>query len=511
MKMFNLKFKIGNLKFAFASIIFLFYAANADAGSIIQAPTYLGLSSGLVGSWTFNAPDMSGVTAFDRSGNNNNGTLANGPARAIGRIGQALNFDGSDDYVNAGSATVLDNISIVTYAAWIYPISYGENGRGNIINKTQLGNGPIFYVCQTTTNCGGSISNSFVYYQTFANGQTTWAAPSNSIPLNRWSHVAVTYTVNVANNPQLYLDGVPVVTTKTLSSTGANTDDSGNSLTIGNRANVDLTFNGLIDEVRVYNRALTPAEIRQLYKAGSSFHPNVTNKSTIRDGLVGHWSFDGADMGTTSARDASGNANTGWLINGTQKAIGRIGQALNFDGSNDYVNAGSAAALDNLSQISVSAWVFPRTFGGNGNNDGVIISKSNTSINVGGWGIQLTGSTGSPCTVVNFKFAVDYDVQDLRRDTNFGSITCGVWQHVVATWDGSANTSGIRLYINGVETSYGSEWSGVTSRVSDAAYPMRIGNSGLGNDTWGGIIDEVRVYNRALSPDEVKRLYNMGR
>jgi len=119
MKMFNLKFKIGNLKFAFASIIFLFYAANADAGSIIQAPTYLGLSSGLVGSWTFNAPDMSGVTAFDRSGNNNNGTLANGPARAIGRIGQALNFDGSDDYVNLGNPTSLQITGNLTISAWV--------------------------------------------------------------------------------------------------------------------------------------------------------------------------------------------------------------------------------------------------------------------------------------------------------------------------------------------------------------------------------------------------------
>jgi len=459
------------------------------------------LRQGLVGMWTFDGNDMSGNTAIDRSGNGNNGTLTNGPKKAIGKIGQALSFDGSNDFGDLGTPAIFDLDASYSLSAWVYTTkpSGGSNFNQTII---ALGSGAC---CGTERlldlawDSGGGT-----YRFRYAHGGSTVLSGTQTPQLNRWYHVAGTWD---GTTRRFYMDGV---LDGTQSFSTAPTEFSANNY-IGSSFGTASFWQGLIDEARVYNRALTPAEIRQLYKAGSSFHPNVTNKSTIRDGLVGHWSFDGADMGTTSARDASGNANTGWLINGTQKAIGRIGQALNFDGSNDYVNAGSAAALDNLSQISVSAWVFPRTFGGNGNNDGVIISKSNTSINVGGWGIQLTGSTGSPCTVVNFKFAVDYDVQDLRRDTNFGSITCGVWQHVVATWDGSANTSGIRLYINGVETSYGSEWSGVTSRVSDAAYPMRIGNSGLGNDTWGGIIDEVRVYNRALSPDEVKRLYNMGR
>src|SRR3989338_8110966 len=426
--------------------------------------------------WTFDGNDMGTTSAIDRSGSGNTGWLINGAKKSIGKIGQALNFDGSDDYVNAGSATVLDNISIVTYAAWIYPISYGENGRGNIINKTQLGNGPIFYVCQTTTNCGGSISNSFVYYQTFANGQTTWAAPSNSIPLNRWSHVAVTYTVNVANNPQLYLDGVPVVTTKTLSSTGANTDDSGNSLTIGNRANVDLTFNGLIDEVRVYNRALTPAEIRQLYKAGSSFHPNVPNKSTIRDGLVGHWSFDGADMGTTSARDASGNANTGWLINGAKKAIGKIGQGLSFDGVDDNVSAviGSVPSAT----FTISAWIKLNELGREQHaaefTGTQFYVASNNKLGTGNWG-NAAGST---------------------------ALTKGQWYNIVIT----RNSSQLLLFLNGSQDGSGSVLT------NEPSSPFVIGRFyGAGNYWFNGLIDEVRVYNRALTQAEIKRLYNMGR
>jgi len=448
------------------------------------------LRQGLVGMWTFDGNDMGTTSAIDRSGSGNTGWLINGAKKSIGKIGQALNFDGSDDYVNAGSATVLDNISIVTYAAWIYPISYGENGRGNIINKTQLGNGPIFYVCQTTTNCGGSISNSFVYYQTFANGQTTWAAPSNSIPLNRWSHVAVTYTVNVANNPQLYLDGVPVVTTKTLSSTGANTDDSGNSLTIGNRANVDLTFNGLIDEVRVYNRALTPAEIRQLYKAGSSFHPNVTNKSTIRDGLVGHWSFDGADMGTTSARDASGNANTGWLINGTKKAIGKIGQALNFDGVDDYVDA-STANVPLPATMSLFFYIDK-----NPTSDQALFSHNSGSNN----GYRM-GLNSTDATTFTLGGVVDYPFTNL--------VTSGAgWYFFAITVTGNSGTAtGYFTKVGGALVTQ----SNAIGNPSGTPNRFTIGRRGDNVTFFPGLIDEVRVYNRALSPDEVKRLYNMGR
>ena len=75
-------------------ILSFFLATDTHAAVIIQRPLYIGLTNGLVGSWSFDGPDMAGVTAYDRSGNANNGTLTNGPVRAVGRIGQALGFDG---------------------------------------------------------------------------------------------------------------------------------------------------------------------------------------------------------------------------------------------------------------------------------------------------------------------------------------------------------------------------------------------------------------------------------
>jgi hypothetical protein len=88
----------------------LFGAGVAHAGAIInKAPASLGLISGLVGYWSFDGSDMAGLTAFDRSGQGNDGTLVNDPiTKVIGRIGQALKFEGSAPRVNAGSAVILD-------------------------------------------------------------------------------------------------------------------------------------------------------------------------------------------------------------------------------------------------------------------------------------------------------------------------------------------------------------------------------------------------------------------
>src|SRR5882724_6472793 len=98
-------------------------APRAQASFILNKPSALGLNNGLVGWWTFDGKDMAGNYAFDKSGNGNRGTLTgtNGlPVRTLGKIGQGLNFDGVDDYVNAGDINALDGASQFTVSAWVY-------------------------------------------------------------------------------------------------------------------------------------------------------------------------------------------------------------------------------------------------------------------------------------------------------------------------------------------------------------------------------------------------------
>src|SRR3989344_4084516 len=146
-----LKIENWKLKIAFALFLFLSFSNSANAALIIQAPKYIGLTNGLVGYWSFDGKDMAGNTAYDRSGQGNNGTLTNGPTRAIGKTGQGLSFDGSNDYVNAGRNPSLDmganNFSV---GGWIKTsgnpsAQAGDAGYGLLATKGSSGAGGTRY------------------------------------------------------------------------------------------------------------------------------------------------------------------------------------------------------------------------------------------------------------------------------------------------------------------------------------------------------------------------------
>ena len=504
MKMFNLKFKIGNLKFAFASIIFLFYAANADAGSIIQAPTYLGLSSGLVGSWTFNAPDMSGVTAFDRSGNNNNGTLANGPARAIGRIGQALNFDGSDDYVNLGNPTSLQITGNLTISAWVkMAAELPVDGAYMIVakDKNTGGRAYTFDIFNGSVGCPVPSTKCFRLYINGGTGSNI--VRSVTIPnINVWYHVVGTYST--AGILTLYINGI-----QDARQTGADTSipSATANVLIGQREYVGFfnPMSGLIDEVRIYNRVLTSDEIKRLYKIGGTFKINATRKDTLTSGLVGHWTFDEPDLANVTAFDRSGQGNNGTLTNGPARTIGKIGQGLKFDGTSSYVDTSATAFnFERTDKFSFSLWYK--------SNGTPAISRSF----VGNIGVStlvgyIFGFNGagvcSSATRIGFGLAGIAGENWLTVCTTNPAPYSG-WHHAVVTYDGSSSASGVKIFIDGINTDVSTLFDNLSiSTVTNAI--MRIGDDRT-SDYFNGTIDEVRVYNRALSPDEIKRLYNMG-
>src|SRR3989344_9317378 len=107
--------------FLLSFLIFAFWVLPfkaAEAALIIQAPKYIGLTNGLVGYWSFDGKDMAGVTAYDRPGQGNNGTLTNGPTRAIGKIGQGLSFAGSNDSVAIGTPVIFNIPGPVSLCIW---------------------------------------------------------------------------------------------------------------------------------------------------------------------------------------------------------------------------------------------------------------------------------------------------------------------------------------------------------------------------------------------------------
>ena len=142
---------------------------------------------------------------------------------------------------------------------------------------------------------------------------------------------------------KLYLNGIEVGSTSKTGTLNANTSVSAwigsNPPTVGSNA-----FDGLIDEVRIYNRALSVEEIRYHYNRG---------------GPVAHWKMDEGN-GTTTY-DSSGNGNDGYFGSTTTSptwTTGKHGNALSFDGTDDYVDAGDSADVG-VSDFTIEAWVRP--------------------------------------------------------------------------------------------------------------------------------------------------------
>jgi len=195
--------------------------------------------SGLVAAYGFN--ETSGTTVIDFSGNNNNGTLGSGISRTTsGKYGGALLFNGTSGLVTIPNATSLQVTTGVTLEAWVNPSLVNSAWR-DVIYK-----GNDNYYLEGTSDNGGRPAVGGTFGTTY--GTVALAA-------NTWMHLAMTYDRTTL---RLYVNGVRV---SSLTSTGA-IASSTNPLQIGGDRLYGQFFQGMIDEVRVYNVALTQAQIQ---------------------------------------------------------------------------------------------------------------------------------------------------------------------------------------------------------------------------------------------------------
>jgi len=227
---------------------------------------------------------------------------------------------------------------------------------------------------------------------------------------------------------------------------------------------------------------------------GSQPSPPVSQGPTS---AVGFWTFD-AGAGTSAADSAEGG-NDGALINNPQWTTGVAGKALSFDGDGTAVRMSGSGSLANLYKggVTVSAWIRPTSSGGGGR--GRIVDKDN---NDAGWFFSMYSN--------RIQFAVDqFNGANPSRISTAG-VDLNRWQHVAATWDGSADGSNIHLYVDGVPVD-GSAVNGSGTALDDSGVPLTVGNRAgdLARGFAGGI-DEVQVYNRALSASEIHSLASGG-
>jgi glucose/arabinose dehydrogenase/PKD repeat protein len=196
--------------------------------------------TGLVLAYGFE--ETSGTTANDSSTAKNNGTI-NGPVSSTsGKFGRALSFDGTNDRVDVPDASSLDLTTGMTLEAWVKPTT--NVGWRTVILKER--GSDLLYALYSSNGSKPRV-------ESYTGAENT-AAGTTTLPLNAWSHLAATYD---GTNLRFYLNGA-LQTTKATTGAMPNTT---NPLRIGGNAVWGEYFSGLIDEVRVYNRALSAAEI----------------------------------------------------------------------------------------------------------------------------------------------------------------------------------------------------------------------------------------------------------
>jgi hypothetical protein len=221
------------------------------------APPICTETSDLIAYWKFD--EGSGLTAADSSGNGNNGALI-GPAWVSGKIGKALDFDGANDKVNAGDIDITGDFSI---SVWIYPHSSpNTDGQFGVVSKDNANdviNYAILYGLWSSNESDKKIRFRF------RNQSSEYNVKSNAeVPLNTWTHILGTYN---GSNLKIYING----SLDSSASAAASLPTHNSKLAIGGRftgGNSSL-FDGIIDDVRIYGRALSPGEIQQLYDSCS--------------------------------------------------------------------------------------------------------------------------------------------------------------------------------------------------------------------------------------------------
>ena len=215
---------------------------NFDAATPITI-TVASPLSGLVAAYSFD--EGAGSITTDVSGKNNSGTISNATWTASGKYGGALTFNGSNALVVIPPSTSLNVTNAMTQEAWVYPTVSKASWSTVMHRETDA------YYLHASCPDGAMLPASGATF----NGTESYVAGASALPLNTWSHVASTYD---GSSLKIYVNGV-LSSTKTVSGSVQNNN---NPLRIGGNYPYGQFFEGRIDDVRVYNRALSATEIQ---------------------------------------------------------------------------------------------------------------------------------------------------------------------------------------------------------------------------------------------------------
>jgi regulation of enolase protein 1 (concanavalin A-like superfamily) len=389
----------------------------------------------------------------DSSGNGNNGTMVGGdPVFATGVIGQGIHFDGVDDYVQFGDVGI-SGPAPRTVAAWAKAdvLASAMTDWTNIFGFTGRGIANRFFDLEIV-NAGGRRAYGLHVYG--------WERIIMPVDLE-WHHLAASYD---GATIKWYGDG------KRLGTDSSRVLETYDNVHMGKRFDNSVYWKGSVDDARVYDYALSEGEVAYLVGVGGM------DVAPIYGPMRLHAELDG------DLTDSSGNGVDGTAIGGDpQYVAGVAGSALDLDGTDDYIDFGIPQVWPtDRSARSMCAWAksdsvdggwrWIAAYGRAGTGEAMFIGMNGADLYGGGYGDDML--------VAGF-----WDV--------------GTWHHICLTYDGTT----ARLYADGkLRVTQAKNWNLVMTRahigrqVNDAA------------EFWNGLVDDVRIYDYALTPAQVAGL-----
>jgi len=478
-------------------------AASPSTEEVSKAP---------VAYWSFD--EGVGTTVYDSSSNRNNGVFGLGSSAPTWQTedmcisGKCLKFDGSNDYINTN--TTIDNFlnNGFTLSAWVKSGDYSPtagiisnyNGAANMDGYTLRLDGNDVFVSLNDSNGGNYIGRK---------------STQDVLINNKWHHIVATWNGTLTNSGfSIYVDGIRVDQSDNNGGTVNSYDESTDPTNIGRErwaGGPSAYFNGFIDEPKIYPYARSAAEVKADYNAGkahagtskgssANLGTNPKNSEAFSDGLVGYWKMDEAiwNGSANEVVDSSGNGNHGVGVGSTKPTTGagKFGNGGVFDGISQYVDITDKSFT--ISQPwSFSMWQkIPN--GADQNWAGFLGTGIGT--NGGHWFYHSGGILSWYQDYYDSTYYLWYSSLTLGTQIPFDQ-----WfQTTVVNEPIDSNHTKVTVYINGgqYKDSTTMLWSPrpTTNVTFDA-----IG--GAGGRYFQGSIDETRIYNRALSPTEVKQLY----
>ncbi len=475
--------------------LYMYYGnPSAPAGSNSSlSGVFNGLSQSLVGYYPMNEASWNGTTGEvrDLSGNGKNGTAVSGATiTSSGKYANAGSFDGTNDYVNTGlnPSTVLGQN--ITMSAWVYPTAQ-SNYRGIMGDHAATGNKGLLIQYN-----GGWTGG-------FGDGTNWFTKNIGDLTLSQWSHVVYVIKGGASGYIKGYVNGVEI-TTQTDVSTNISHEAAfwiGRAYSADNRY-----FQGTIDDVRVYNRILTPTEITNLYTnpgtiatsgvAAGGVSPSFATEE-VGKGPVGYWKFD--DGQGSTVYDSSSLKNNGSLGVGTsapswtteERCVAN--KCLQFDGSNDQVTVTHNNTLSLSTALTVSAWFKTGTA-----NKRILVKEPS-----GG------GATNYSLQIDSSGY-LNGGVYDGTHNPSFShtakTVTDNKWHHAVLVRD---NSSKIYLYVDGIAQSATDTTIGYT--ITNTGNITIGSRNNVAGGFFNGSIDDVKVYLYARSAAEIKTDYLSGK